>query len=126
MSSHSRAEATAMRERFWRIYDNVPDNQTTAGCTYCESGWAEGPGLVYRCDNCNPGKPGDPHTYSTEDKPPPPDRPRGWWAMWFQPWSYFTKKPEPDPECFGSRPGPQQRAENDCYFCKAFCRCVSP
>lgn len=126
MSFNSRADATAKRERFWDVFDNVPVDMLTLGCEYCESGWAEGPGLVYRCDNCNPGQSGDPHTFSTTGDPVP-DRPRGWWAMWLQPSSFFAKKKPPaDPPCFGSRPGPQQRAENDCYSCKAFCRCISP
>lgn len=83
MSAHSRAIATAKRERFWSVHDNVPYDQLTAGCEWCESGWAEGPGLVYRCDNCNPGRDGDPHTFSTEPvyEPRPSlwERLRAWW-----------------------------------------------
>lgn len=123
MNSHIRATATAKRERFWNVFDHVPQDQQTGGCAYCEMGWAEGPGLVYRCGNCNPGKSGDPHTYAT-DNAPVPDRPRGWWSWWFQPWSYFTKRPPTDPECFASAPGPQQQAENDCHRCGAVDRCL--
>lgn len=35
------------------IVEIVPDEQLTAGCQYCEMGWAAGPGLVYSCGNCN-------------------------------------------------------------------------
>ena len=35
------------------IVEIVPDEELTAGCQYCEMGWATGPGLVYPCGNCN-------------------------------------------------------------------------
>lgn len=78
MSEIERGIATAKRERFWAIHDNVPGDQLTAGCQWCEAGWATGPGLVYRCDNCNPGTGDDPHTFHTESEYEPPVRPSPW------------------------------------------------
>jgi hypothetical protein len=66
MSEHDRWRAEDKRCRFWTVFDNVPEDQMTSGCEWCESGWAKGPGLVYRCDNCNPAKDGQPLTFSTK------------------------------------------------------------
>lgn len=55
MSSDSRFFATIKREFEWSVLDNVPDSELADGCDYCYQGWAEGPGLVYRC-GCNPGE----------------------------------------------------------------------
>jgi hypothetical protein len=49
-------DSRSAREAFWNV---VPDEYQTEGCDDCENGWAEGPGLIYRCQ-CNPGQPGDP------------------------------------------------------------------
>lgn len=56
MSYLARAEATERRKAFWNIHDNVPVSMLSDGCDYCESGWANGPGVIYRCE-CNPGDP---------------------------------------------------------------------
>jgi hypothetical protein len=56
LSYIDRGIATAKRNAFWEVHDHVPDECLAAGCDYCESGWAHGPGLVYRCQ-CNPGVP---------------------------------------------------------------------
>jgi hypothetical protein len=62
MSSASRFQATLKRKREWAVLDYVPTSELADGCDYCFQGWAEGPGLVYRC-GCNPG---ENHYYSTE------------------------------------------------------------
>lgn len=36
-------------------------------------------------------------------------------GIWFL--GGFRKVGGPAPACFGSRPGPQERAENDCFSC---------
>jgi hypothetical protein len=51
----------------------VPGELLSAGCPYCTNGWANGPGLVYRCQ-CNPG---EPHTISVPE-PATPTQPSLW------------------------------------------------
>jgi hypothetical protein len=56
MSAVERAVAAERRKAFWNIHDNVSPDQMSDGCPYCVNGWANGPGVVYRC-LCNPGEP---------------------------------------------------------------------
>jgi hypothetical protein len=74
LSYIDRGIATAKRNAFWEVHDNVPDELLVDGCDYCEEGWANGPGLVYRCQ-CNPGKAGEPDTIRTEPYPIVYERP---------------------------------------------------
>jgi hypothetical protein len=39
----------------------VPNEELSNGCAYCYLGWAEGPGLIYKCE-CNETE--GPYTYN--------------------------------------------------------------